>query len=364
MRRPIRNQDPPPETGSRMGPPGKQKSDRRPNTQVGPPPRQAQVRPGTPRREESGRRPIVHVDPPQQLEVRPSTPRREEPGRRPPAHFGQPKRVEIRPGPPVREAGARRPPSHLGPPRQDETRHEAPRKEEALSKSTANLDAIAEEIRVYLTSKDKAREKTLSLGREVIRFCSIAIRAVHRGEYDIATRHLQSARSLLRQIKRDLRIHPDLLESGIVNDAQKEFAEGSATLALVTDQPLPTPQFLEVTYASYLNGLGEAVGEMRRHLLDSLRKGDLARNEKLLSEMDDIYGVLVTMDFPDAMTGGLRRTTDMVRGVLEKTRGDFTLALRQRELEERLQALASRQRSDTRRPLPPRPSRRPPLPAD
>ncbi len=315
MKKPFRNQDTPEDTGGQIAPP---------------------------RFQEAERGPKIHVD---------TAPGREEVRQTPRPHFGPPHQRQPRPGSPRREAPGVRPPAPLVPPRQPEVRRQPTARQVSGQKSTANLETIADEIRVHFTSKDKAREKTLSLGREVIRFCSIAIRAVHRGEYETAAGHLQSARALLRQIKRDLRMHQDLLEAGIVHDAQKEFAEGSATLALVTDQPLPTPQSLEVTYASYLNGLGEAVGEMRRHLLDSLRKGDIARNEKLLSEMDDIYGVLVTMDFPDAMTGGLRRTTDMVRGVLEKTRGDFTLALRQRELEARLKALAARRMSEPRRPL-------------
>ena len=121
-----------------------------------------------------------------------------------------------------------------------------------------------------------------------------------------------------------------------VHDAQKEFAEASTTLALVTGKPLPEPETIGVSYAAYLNGLGEAVGELRRYLLDSLRRNDLSRCEELLAIMDDVYSVLITMDFPDGITYGLRRTSDAVRGILEKTRGDLTLVLRQKELEEKL----------------------------
>jgi translin len=101
-------------------------------------------------------------------------------------------------------------------------------------------------------------------------------------------------------------------------------------------EALPTPEELGVRYAAYLHGMGEAVGEMRRHLLDMIRKGDISDCEQILSDMDDIYGILVTMDFPDGLTYGLRRTTDIVRGILEKTRGDLTLAISQRDLEQRL----------------------------
>jgi len=201
---------------------------------------------------------------------------------------------------------------------------------------TDNLDSIANQIRQTFLAKDAAREKTLPLCREVIRYCSTAIRAVHRQEFSQAKELLKSARNLLDEIKQTAAEYNELSYTGLFRDAQKEFAEGSITLALITGKRLPGPDELRVNYAAYLNGLGEAVGELRRYLLDSLRRGDLSRGEELLSVMDDIYTTLTTMDFPDAITGGLRHTTDMVRGVLERTRSDLTLAIRQKDLEEKL----------------------------
>ena len=208
-----------------------------------------------------------------------------------------------------------------------------------MSGLTDNLDLIAEEIRLSLSAKDAAREKVLPLCREIIRYSSHSIRAVHRQEFDQARELLQSARNLLGEVEPAVAEHDELSHTGFVRDAQKEFAEGSITLALVTGKPPPAPAELGVDSAAYLNGLGEAVGELRRYLLDSIRKGDLSRGEDLLAAMDDIYNVLVTMDFPDAITGGLRRTTDMVRGVLERTRSDLTLVIRQMALEKRLAKL-------------------------
>jgi translin len=204
-------------------------------------------------------------------------------------------------------------------------------------KATRNLAAVAEKIRLYFSAKDVARERALRLSREIIRYSANAIRAVHRQEEAGAAQLLSSARSLLKELEHDvLRKQNDLAYAGFIHDAQKEFAEASTTLALVTGKSLPEPEKLGVTYAAYLNGLGEAVGELRRYLLDSLRRNDLSRCEELLDVMDDIYAVLITMDFPDGITYGLRRTSDAVRGILEKTRGDLTLILRQKELEDRL----------------------------
>jgi len=168
---------------------------------------------------------------------------------------------------------------------------------------------------------------------------SHAIRAVHRQEFDQAAELLKSARRVLTEAEQAVATHSELSNTGFIRDAQKELAEGNITLALVTGKRLPSPAELGVDAAAYLNGLGEAVGELRRYLLDSMRQGDLSRGEELLSAMDDIYNVLVTIDFPDAITGGLRRTTDMVRGVLERTRSDLTLAMVQKDLETRLDKL-------------------------
>jgi translin len=208
-----------------------------------------------------------------------------------------------------------------------------------VSGLTDNLDLIAEQVRLNLSAKDAAREKALPRCREVIRYSSHAIRAVHRQEFDQSRELLESARDLLEQVGQVVAEHSELSSTGFFRDAQKEFAEGRITLALVTGKSPPNPDELGVDSAAYLNGLGEAVGELRRYLLDSMRKGDLSRGEELLSAMDDIYSVLVTMDFPDAITGGLRRTTDMVRGVLERTRSDLTLVMRQKDLERRLEKL-------------------------
>jgi len=203
---------------------------------------------------------------------------------------------------------------------------------------TNNLDLIAEQIRSHLSATDMAREETLPLCRETIRHCGNAIRAVHRQEFNQAEELLQKARNLINQAKQAVNEHSELSNAGFIRDAQKEFAEASITLNMVTGKCPPDPQELGIEPVAYLNGLGEAVGELRRYLLDSIRRDDPSQCEELLSIMDDIYGILVTMDFPDAITGGLRHTTDSVRGILERTRSDLTLVLQQNKLEVKLKS--------------------------
>ncbi len=206
------------------------------------------------------------------------------------------------------------------------------------------LEPIMEEVRAVFADKNAARERALPLCREAIRHSANAIRAVHRTEFAQAEELIGRARDLLGEAKNALRQHQDTYHAGFVHDSQKEYAEASITLAVIAGRPLPAPGDLDIELPAYLNGMGEAVGELRRHLLDRLRGGDVEHCESILVAMDDMYSVLVTMDYPDAMTGGLRRTTDSVRGILERTRGDLTVSVRQRELERRLSEFEGRLR--------------------
>jgi translin len=196
-----------------------------------------------------------------------------------------------------------------------------------MSKPVEELGIIAAELRPYFAAEDEAREKALRSCRQVIRCSGDAIRALHRQERNRAKQLLDSAHQLLRELNLDLAGHGRLLHSGFVHDAQKELAEGYITLALIAGEDLPKPGALGVSNAAYLDGLGESVGELRRYVLDSLRRGDFSRCEDLLSIMEEMYRVLMAMDFPELLAHGLRRTTDNIRGIIQRTRGDLTVCL-------------------------------------
>ena len=198
------------------------------------------------------------------------------------------------------------------------------------------LEPIMARLHATFADKNVAREKALPLCREALRNSANAIRAVHREEFGRAEELIEGARSLLDEARDALKDHPDTYHAGFVHDAHKEYVEACTTLAVIAGRPLPTPEELPASPSAYLNGIGETVGELRRHVLDRLRAGDVDRCETILAAMDDIYGVMVTVDYPDAMTSGLRRTTDATRGILERTRGDLTVSVRQRELERKL----------------------------
>lgn len=204
------------------------------------------------------------------------------------------------------------------------------------------LPSIVDTINQAFEAKSAVRDRTLGRSRELIRYCANSIRATHRGDDVEAQNLLQTAREAAAEMVADAREYPDLYYAGYTQDALKELAEAHITRAVILDEALPTPEELAVEYPAYLNGLAEAAGELRRFALDALRRGKVSRAENILSHMDDIYSVLVTVDFPSAITGGLRRTTDMVRGVLERTRGDVTTAVRQEAMKSALQHFEQR----------------------
>lgn len=208
--------------------------------------------------------------------------------------------------------------------------------------AAGNLEALVERMVADLSQKNAVRDLTLARSRELIRFCANSIRATHRREFDEARSLLAQAVAAADTMRRDARTYADVYYAGYMQDALKELAEAAITLAVVTDQPLPDPDEMGIEYPAYLNGLGEAVGEMRRYALDAMRRDELAETERLLTIMDDVYTYLVTIDFPDSLTAGLRRTTDMVRGVTERTRGDLTTAVREEKLQAALQAFEDR----------------------
>jgi translin len=202
-----------------------------------------------------------------------------------------------------------------------------------------NRDDISEQIRQSFDARTAARDQALAQARTLTRYCANAIRAVHRDESELAESNLGEAKHLADGLRSGLTDYPDLFFAGYTQDALKEYAEANIVNALVNNGRLPSPEDLGLEHNTYLQGLAEAAGELRRRCMDILRHGHSEEAERLLSHMDDIYAVLVTMDYPDAITGGLRRLTDIVRGVTERTRGDMMISQRQEKLEERLHRL-------------------------
>jgi len=201
--------------------------------------------------------------------------------------------------------------------------------------------AICDKIRAQFDLKDAARERGLALSREVVRRSANAIRAIHRRDFSEARTLIDGIHHLVDEMNAALADHPEVKYAGFVHDSQKEYAEAAIFFSVVTGEPLPDPDALGVDYPAYLHGVGDATGEMRRLILDRIREGASAQanTEELLNAMDEIYFELITFDYPAAVTAGLRRITDVLRGTIERTRGDLSTALGQQHLRAALERM-------------------------
>lgn len=212
-----------------------------------------------------------------------------------------------------------------------------------------NLEQICDEIRADLEARNAARDAAIAQSRQLIRHCSEGIRAIHRRDWTLADEKLEQVQARAEELKATVRGFPDLYHTGYTQDAMKEVAEAFITRAIIGGEALPSSAELGIESATYLKGLGEAATELRRFILDIMRRQDSHSDEaeRLLGAMDAIYDQLVTFDFPDALTHGLRRQTDIVRGLLERTRGDLTQSLRQQELQDALSDLEAKLQIDS-----------------
>jgi len=200
------------------------------------------------------------------------------------------------------------------------------------------LSSIGATVIDELTDRNRDREQALSVSREVIRFSANAIRAVHRGEFEDARELIGKGEARLKEADHIKVTSPSIFNAGFMNDARKEFTEANITLAVISGSDIPSIDDLKVDAGAYINGMAEVIGELRRYILDALRRNAVDGCQEFMDIMDEMYSVLVTIDFPEGVTSGLRHNTDAMRGVLERTRGDLTMALRQHSLEIRLAA--------------------------
>jgi translin len=199
-----------------------------------------------------------------------------------------------------------------------------------------DLSRIEADVRAELDTKYAARELALKNSRPIIRNSANAIRALHRGESALARELMDEVKDLILEAESGLEGHWDIYHAGFFYDAVKEYAEAELTAALLSHDPLPSPSDLGLHAVPYLKGLGEAVGEQRRRLLDQLRKGDLRGAELTFADMEVVHDLLTSLDYPDGMTAGLRRTTDVARALIERSRADLTTTIVQERLRSRL----------------------------
>ena len=208
------------------------------------------------------------------------------------------------------------------------------------------LEEISALIRENFEAKDRVREDGLKISREIVRECRTATFALHGQDFEKANRSIKVAGKALEKLEVLFEGHADIYHAGFVEHAQQEYSEVSVLSSLLKEEgetkKIPSPEELKVEYAAYLNGLGDVVGELRRHVLDLIRKESFEKAEIFLGIMENIHAVLMDFDYPDAITRGLRRKTDVSRALIEKTRGDVVNAIGQKKLETAMRNLESR----------------------
>lgn len=208
------------------------------------------------------------------------------------------------------------------------------------------LEEISARIRENFEVKDSIRENGLKISREIVRECRAATFALHSLDFEKANNNIKAAENSLEKLEVIFKEHADIYYAGYVEHAQQEYSEVSVLRSLMIEEgemkSIPSPDELRVEYAAYLNGLGDVVGELRRHILDLIRRDSFDKAEVFLGIMEDIHATLMDFDYPDAITKGLRRKTDVSRGLIEKTRGDVVNAIRQKKLETAMLNLESR----------------------
>lgn len=200
-----------------------------------------------------------------------------------------------------------------------------------------SMKEISDSIRARFDAMDKARESALATSRKITRNSGDSIKAIHREEWEQAESLMKETRDLVRYIHDSLQEFPGLYYSGYVEDSQVEFAEVSILYSVLRGLPLPTPESLMIENTAYLKGVGDATGELRRHILDLIRKGRPEEGEKYLDIMDEFYTEMMSFDYPDAIMHGLRKKTDVARSLIERTRGDLTNALEIKGLHESME---------------------------
>jgi translin len=202
-----------------------------------------------------------------------------------------------------------------------------------------SLKELAEEMLEHFEAKDRAREEAFKLSREVVRICSSSIRSVHRENVSDGERLMGEAYTLLKRMRGLLRNHPDIRYAGFVDHAEQEYAEARSVFSIITAHQILTPAEIDVELVNYLAGLGDTTGELRRHTLDLIRRGEAQEGEYFLGMMEEIYHLLMMFDYPDAINRGLRRKSDLARSMLERTRGDLTNAIEMAKVEASLRRL-------------------------
>jgi translin len=193
------------------------------------------------------------------------------------------------------------------------------------------LNKIFSELSETLDKLDQDREIILKLSRKVIRDCSIAIKSIHRKEFDQYRERLLNVKETHKELLELVNRNPGVFLKHLKTPEQ-EYAEAVAFYSITSKEPLPLPSDLDIKPLNYALGLADVIGELRRYTLDNIRNSIVEDLNYVLESMDDIYTQLFSIDYPSGLTQDLRKKTDQARSIIEKTRGDVSISLQMSDL--------------------------------
>ncbi len=209
-----------------------------------------------------------------------------------------------------------------------------------------NFDEIFADIDQNLGTIDTLREDVLQKTRSIVRMAAETIKAVHREEWDVAEKNITEMKSLLKGVREQVSKHETLLRRNYTEISEQEYAEAAILFSILHKGQLASPKDLEIPDLAWLLGLADVAGELRRHCLDAIRKGDMKTAEDALGLMEEIYRKLFSLDYPKGMTGSLREKTDTIRKLLQATRGEVSMATHMSRLNQNLEKILNQREGD------------------
>jgi len=180
------------------------------------------------------------------------------------------------------------------------------------------LNEIVSNIEKELYLLDDVRERTIRVSRDILRISRIVIACIHQDKIDEAREKLRQLSKLVDDLMEMLKDYDELKFSGFVRNSLVEYVEAHLFYAVVTKSDIPSPEDLKVSPSTYILGLADSGGEIRRRIIALLNQGNIDEVKRMYDILKQIYHRISTIVIPDAIAPGLRSKCDMLRNSVER----------------------------------------------
>ena len=214
----------------------------------------------------------------------------------------------------------------------------------------SDLENILQEVKNELMDKNKIREETHESMRKATSLSKQAILLIHQKKFGAAEKFIVDAEKKISSLEALACDYPEIIYGGMLSAALQEYSEARIFLCLVKESRFVTPVEIKVPSVEYVLGLADVIGEYRRLALDNLREGEVKKAEQCLEIMDQMFTQLLALDEAYMLVPGLRHKSDTARKIIEATRGDVTLEIRRKSLEDYLRKFQPLKQRAKRKP--------------